>query len=163
VKTSSINPLFYIKIRAVTNIQNALSLLWSKVEKRILFDDSKMTFWWVAKREVYTSDEAEQQTVKISFDFVIFQIGMSHISSLRGASLRALRSSSTVVAASKCSNYSNRSSQQQYSYSTLSPSPNRISITENNKSTKRVRIYLMLLLTSNIKTSYPTCQRNLLI
>jgi hypothetical protein len=93
----------------------------------------------------------------------IFQIDMSHIVSLRSASLRALRSSSTIVVASKSPTYSNRSSQQQYSYSTLPLSPNRILITENNKSTKRVRFYLMSLLTSNIKTSYPTCHRSLLI
>jgi hypothetical protein len=66
---------------------------------------------------------------------------MSHIVSLRSASLRALRSSSTIVVASKSPTYSNRSSQQQYSYSTLPPSPNRILIKENNKSTKRVRIF----------------------
>ncbi|CAF1263545.1 unnamed protein product [Adineta ricciae] len=52
-------------------------------------------------------------------------IGMSHIVSLRSASLRALRSSSTassaVLAATKCTTYSQRSigQQQQYSYSTL--------------------------------------------
>lgn len=64
---------------------------------------------------------------------------MSHIVSLRGASLRALRSSSTVVGASK---YPNRPCQhhQQYSYSTLPPSPNRILRTENNTSKTRVRI-----------------------
>jgi hypothetical protein len=78
-----------------------------------------------------------------NFDLGIFQIDMSHISSLRGASLRALRSSSTVVAASKCPNYSNRSPQQQYSYSTLPPSPNQILGTETNKLTKRVRFYLI--------------------
>ena len=68
---------------------------------------------------------------------------MSHIVSLRGASLRALRSSSTAVAAAatKCATYPHRPSihQQQYSYSTLPPSPTRILTTENNKFTKRVR------------------------
>jgi hypothetical protein len=68
---------------------------------------------------------------------------MSHIVSLRGTSLRALLSTSTVVAASKCTTYPNRSCQhqQQYSYSTLPPRSNRILITD--KSTKRVRIYQM--------------------
>ncbi len=73
---------------------------------------------------------------------------MSHIVSLRSASLRALRSSSTVAAASKYTTYSNRSCQhqQQYSYSTLPLSPNRILIKENHKSKKRVSIPLMSLL-----------------
>jgi hypothetical protein len=77
---------------------------------------------------------------------------MSHIVSLRSASLRALRSSSTVVATSKCPTYPNRSCQhqQQYSYSTLPPSSNR------NLITKKVRMYLISLLTSNIKTQYFT-------
>ncbi len=66
---------------------------------------------------------------------------MSHIVSLRSASLRALRSSSTAVAATKCTTYSPRSNlyQQQCSFSTLPPSPTRIVSTENNKFTKRVR------------------------
>jgi len=83
---------------------------------------------------------------------------MSHIVSLRSASLRALRSSSTVVAISKCPTYPNRSCQhqQQFSYSTLPPSSNRNLITKNNKSTKKVRMYLISLLTSNIKTQYFT-------
>jgi len=57
---------------------------------------------------------------------------MSHIVSLRSASLRALRSTSTassaVVAASKYATYPHRSAtqQQQYSFSTLSSSPTRI-------------------------------------
>jgi hypothetical protein len=90
---------------------------------------------------------------------------MSHIVSLRGASLRALRSSSTVVTVSKCPNYQNRpcQHQQQYSYSTLPLSPNRILTTENNKSITRVRIYLISLLTSNIKIQYFTCHINLSI
>ncbi len=58
---------------------------------------------------------------------------MSHIVSLRSASLRALRSSAT--AATKC-----RASlpQQQYSYSTLPSTSTRILSTENKKYTKRV-------------------------
>jgi hypothetical protein len=64
---------------------------------------------------------------------------MSHIVSLRSASLLALRSSSTVAATSKCATYPNRPCQQQYSYSTLPPSPNRTLLTENNKSSRRVR------------------------
>ncbi len=65
---------------------------------------------------------------------------MSHIVSLRSASLRALRSSSTAVA-TKCTTYSPRSNlyQQQCSFSTLPPSPTRIVSKENNKFTKRVR------------------------
>ncbi len=63
---------------------------------------------------------------------------MSHIVSLRSASLRALRSSSTaVVAATKCRSNLH---QQQYSYSTLPSSSTRILLTEKNKFTKRVRI-----------------------
>jgi len=90
---------------------------------------------------------------------------MSHIVSLRSASLRALRSSSTVVATSKSPTYPNRSCQhqQQYSYSTLPPSSNPILITKNNKSPKTVRMYLILLLTSNIKTLYFTCHMSLSI
>ncbi|CAF0883991.1 unnamed protein product [Adineta steineri] len=61
---------------------------------------------------------------------------MSHIVSLRSASLRALRSGSSVAAASKCTTYPNRpcQNQQQYSFSTLPLSSNRVLITENNKS-----------------------------
>ncbi len=69
---------------------------------------------------------------------------MSHVVSLRGASLRALRSTSTIVAVSKCTTHPTRScqQQQQYSYSTLPLPSNRILTTGNNNSTKRVRIYL---------------------
>ncbi len=62
---------------------------------------------------------------------------MSHIVSLRSASLRALRSSSTAVAAAtKCRSNLH---QRQYSYSTLTSSSTRILSIENNKFTKRVR------------------------
>ncbi|UJR37217.1 hypothetical protein I4U23_029926 [Adineta vaga] len=59
---------------------------------------------------------------------------MSHIVSLRSASLRALRSSSSVTTASK---YTPCQNQQQYSYSTLPLSSNRTLTTDNNKSSKR--------------------------
>ncbi len=62
---------------------------------------------------------------------------MSHIVSLRSASLRALRSSSTAVTASTICR--SNLHQQQYSYSTLPSSSTRILSTENNKFTKRVR------------------------
>ncbi|CAF0773878.1 unnamed protein product [Adineta steineri] len=68
---------------------------------------------------------------------------MSHIVSLRSASLRALRSNSTaaaaVVAGTKCTAYPHRSSlyQQQYSSSTLSSASTRFVSTENNKFTNR--------------------------
>ncbi|CAF0993595.1 unnamed protein product [Adineta ricciae] len=68
---------------------------------------------------------------------------MSHISSLRNASLRALRTTSNVAVASKYTSASgtNRScqqqQQQQFSYSTLSPSSNRTLTTENSKSSQR--------------------------
>ncbi len=68
---------------------------------------------------------------------------MSHIVSLRSASLRALRSSSTAInAATRSTTYPHRSNlhQQQYSYSTFPPSPNRMVLTENNKFIKRVNI-----------------------
>jgi hypothetical protein len=88
---------------------------------------------------------------------------MSHIVSLRSASLRALRSSSTVADASKYTTYSNRSCQQQYSYSTLPSSSNRILIKENNKSKNRVSIPLMSLLACNIKTQYSSFHINLFV
>ena len=64
---------------------------------------------------------------------------MSHIVSLRSASLRALRSSSTassaVLAATKCTTYSQRSigQQQQYSYSTLPPTSTGILARERQR------------------------------
>jgi hypothetical protein len=62
---------------------------------------------------------------------------MSHIVSLRSASLRALRSSSSTVAvATKCRTNLH---QQQYSFSTLPLSSTRILSIENNKFIKRVR------------------------
>jgi hypothetical protein len=67
---------------------------------------------------------------------------MSHIVSLRSASLRALRSRSTATAAvNAAATYPHRPSihQQQYSFSTLPPSSTRILTAENNKVTKRVR------------------------
>ncbi len=90
---------------------------------------------------------------------------MSHIVSLRGASLRALRSSSSVAAASKYTTNSQRTSQhqQQYSYSTLPLSPNRILISENNKSTKRVRIYLTLLLINHLVSRHSLIKHSILI
>ncbi|CAF3843457.1 unnamed protein product [Rotaria sp. Silwood1] len=68
---------------------------------------------------------------------------MSHIVSLRSASLRALRSNSTtriaIAAATKCPTYSHRSNlhQQQCSFSTIPQSPTRILSTKNNRFTKR--------------------------
>ncbi|CAF3122856.1 unnamed protein product [Rotaria socialis] len=64
---------------------------------------------------------------------------MSHIVSLRSASLRALRSSSTIVAASKCTTSPHRSCQplRKFSYSILSTSPDQNSTIGNNKNKKR--------------------------
>ncbi|CAF1677408.1 unnamed protein product [Rotaria magnacalcarata] len=64
---------------------------------------------------------------------------MSHIVSLRSASLRALRSSSTIVAASKCTTSPHLPCQhlQKFSYSILSTSPDQYSTIGNNKNKKR--------------------------
>ncbi|CAF3150957.1 unnamed protein product [Rotaria sp. Silwood2] len=68
---------------------------------------------------------------------------MSHIVSLRNASLRALRSNSTtriaIATATKCTIYPHRSNlhQQQCSFSTVPQSPPQILSTKNNRFTKR--------------------------
>ena len=67
---------------------------------------------------------------------------MSSIVSLRGASLRALRSTSTatIAAASKCTAFSHPVNiQQQYSLSTLGLSPTRSIANENKTFNQRVR------------------------
>lgn len=59
---------------------------------------------------------------------------MSHFVSLGGASLRALRSTSSIVAASQCATSPHRHLQK-FSYTILSTSSNH---SENHKSKKRV-------------------------
>ena len=75
---------------------------------------------------------------------------MSHIVSLRSASLRALRSTSTAsttaavaAAATKCSTYTPQANfqQQQYSYSTLPPSSTRKLSSESNQFSQRVSVH----------------------
>lgn len=79
---------------------------------------------------------------------------MSHIVSLRSASLRALRSSSTaVVATTKCRTNVH---QQQYSYSTLPSSSTRILSSENNKFIKRVRNYFASIKSHTLGKSFQT-------